>query len=93
MNYQNDEVEEICRVDSVDVPLQLVSGELRRRYSRAMQDVQSCKPGPQRNVLKAALTAVAKEVLVEAMPLIALKASPRFSGAAGFFTALTTRTS
>jgi hypothetical protein len=67
-----------------------VSHQLRRTYEMAQHEAAT-KTGPQRNVAKAAVARIAKEILHEALPHLALKHSPRSYGGRAFFEALAKR--
>ena len=85
------EVQECIRVGEVVIPLDQVSGHLRVRYEAAQREVAT-KNGVARNMAKAALNDVAREILAAHVPHLALKASPRSYGSRGFFEALARRT-
>jgi hypothetical protein len=74
-----------------------MSGLCQKRtlgFRRGCKDIVGCHRtanGPQLNVAKAAGARIAKEILNEALPLLALKHSPRSFGACGFFGAINKR--
>jgi hypothetical protein len=81
---------ECVRVEGITIPLDQVSHQLRRAYEMAQHEAAT-KTGPQRNVAKAAVARIAKEILNDALPHLALKHSPRSFGARGFFEAINKR--
>lgn len=90
---EHDDAKPVLRVDGIDILLDTVSHDLRRAYESAALAVSMAKASPARNAMKAELNRIAKAILAEALPTLALKASPRSYGARGFFTALAQRTS
>jgi hypothetical protein len=83
---------EYIRIDNVDICLATVPSDLRRQYEHATLIVTSTPANsPQRNLAKSHLNKVAAAVLVAMAPTLALKASPRSYGAAGFFQAMNRR--
>jgi hypothetical protein len=88
----SDDAIEMIRIDSVDIALQTVPSDLRRKYEHAALILGSTPAvSPQRNAAKAYVNQIAKEILVAMAPTLALKASPRSYGAQGFFSALQRR--
>ena len=75
-------------MEGITIPLDQVSHQLRRTYEMAQHEAAT-KTGPQ--LAKAAVARIAKEILHEALPHLALKHSPRSYGARAFFEALAKR--
>lgn len=85
------DIKEVVRIDGIDVLLDDVRYDLRRDYESAHRAVET-RTGVAKNQAKAEVTRLAKQILQEALPGLALKHSPRSYGSRGFFQALARRT-